>query len=108
LIAPVDHPRVKRETVVRILDVLSEQARSEQNGVRGPEPPESGTWVQPRFDNRGGHPIAIDASGAQALVSVDPSSTLREALDSAGLHHQNVVVGDPHVLENLNAPEDLP
>lgn len=93
LVFPVDHPRVRTETVKSILNAL-------------PDKPD-GTFVQPTFKERGGHPIALDAGGARSLIAQDPARVFRDALGSVGLRAHPVPVADPHIRENLNTPDDL-
>jgi len=93
LLFPVDHPLVRPDTVARLLEIL------------GGAPPRA--WVQPRWEDRGGHPIALDREGARALLAIPAGHTLRRALDEADLTLVPVPVPDPAVLRNLNTPQDL-
>jgi nicotine blue oxidoreductase len=93
LVFPVDHPFVRADTIARLRETLAEA------------PP--GSWVQLRFDDRGGHPIALDREGARALLDVPADRTLRRALDEAGLTGIPLAVRDRGAVRNLNTPEDL-
>jgi CTP:molybdopterin cytidylyltransferase MocA len=93
LIFPVDHPRVRGETVAELLESFR---------VRP-----AGTWVRPGYEGRGGHPVVVDAASAETLTAMDPGMTLRAALQAAGLAPFTVPVDDPGVLRNVNTPEDL-
>jgi len=93
VIFPVDHPRVRSRTVAQLIAVMNESPAM--------------SWVQPGFKGRRGHPIGVTADGARALLDLDATLTLREALRSAGLIPRVVPVEDQHVLENVNTPADL-
>jgi CTP:molybdopterin cytidylyltransferase MocA len=93
LLFPVDHPLVRADTVARLFETLATSPAR--------------TWVQPRHQDRGGHPIALDREAARALVRITPGRTLRQALDEAGLSGVPLPVADPGVLRNLNTPQDL-
>jgi len=93
LIFPVDHPRVRGETVAELLESFA---------VRPAR-----TWVRPGYQGRGGHPVVVDTASAETLTAMDPGMTLREALEAAGLTPFTVPVDDPGVLRNVNTPADL-
>ena len=94
LVFPVDHPRVKPETIASILRAFPTRPNA--------------TWIQPTTEGRGGHPIAVDSVSARALMEREPTETLRDALEAIGLSPHPVPVDDPHIRENFNTPEDLP
>jgi CTP:molybdopterin cytidylyltransferase MocA len=89
---PVDHPRVRPETVRTLLAAFSER-------------PET-TWVQPACAERPGHPIVIDAATARRLPGLSPTIALRDALRSLALTGHRIPVEDTGVLANLNRPAD--
>jgi nicotine blue oxidoreductase len=96
LLYPVDHHAVTDEDVARVL-----------GAVEGAPP---GTArVMPRFEGRGGHPVALLAPALAALRAVtDPAATtLRDVLNEAGpiVHVDGVGAG---VRQNLNFAADLP
>lgn len=94
LVHPVDHPRVHARTVTELVDAFASRP--------------TGTFVRPRFQGRAGHPILLDRPGAKALTYLDPGMVFRTALRRAGLAPHSIDVGDAHIRENLNLPEDLP
>jgi CTP:molybdopterin cytidylyltransferase MocA len=92
LIYPVDYPRVSAGTVAALLAALAVKPAT--------------TWAQPTHDGTPGHPIAIDAVAARALLHASPDTSLRDALHALGLTRHPVPVLDPGVLTNVNRPGD--
>jgi len=90
LIHPVDHPLVSPGTITKLIKSSYEK-----------------DVVKPVFNNRGGHPIIINASIAQALLMLSPSLKLRDGLASCSAEIHPINVNDSGVLKNLNTPEDL-
>jgi CTP:molybdopterin cytidylyltransferase MocA len=93
LIFPVDHPRVRVETVAELVQSTSWKKKD--------------TFVQPVHRDRAGHPILVDEETARRLTGLDPSLVFRRALIDLGLVPYRVAVRDPHICENLNTPSDL-
>ena len=96
LVYPVDHHAVTDEDVSLVLDAVASA-------------PSSTARVVPRFEGRGGHPVALLAPALVALRAVtDPAvTTLRDVLLGAGAVVYVDGVG-PGVRRNLNSPADLP
>lgn len=90
VIFPVDHPRVRGETVGALLSAYPHR------------PPRS--WVQPSFRDQPGHPIVIDADCARRLPGLSPTMTLRDALRSMGLTGHRIPVEDSGVLADMDTP----
>jgi nicotine blue oxidoreductase len=93
LVFPVDHPRVRAETVAELVHSLSWKKKD--------------TFVQPVYRDRGGHPILVDRDTAERLTGLDPTLVFRRALIDLGLVPYRVTVRDPHICENVNTPSDL-
>ena len=89
---PVDHPRVQPQTVAALVGAV----RLGTNCV-----------CVPSHNGADGHPIAIDAATARALVGLPATFILSDALTlSASV--TRVPVDDPGVLHNVNTPSDPP
>lgn len=94
---PVDHPEVKSETVLLLVESLRKQLAKDANAA----------WSRPAFEGRGGHPIVVTSDMAQALAA-DPDNKrpLRDALFEMA-EPLTVEVDDSGVRKNVNTPEDL-
>lgn len=90
VVAQVDHPAVRPETVRDLVDL----ARSRTGAV-----------VIPTYDGRGGHPVAIPKELFPVIL--DPKTpSLRDAIgDHPRVHRWPC--GDPGVLVDVDTPEDL-
>jgi nicotine blue oxidoreductase len=96
LLYPVDHHAVTDEDVLQVLAGIHSAPRGTAR-------------VVPRYEGRGGHPVALLPAAVSALGAVDDpdSTTLRAVLDAAGdVHHVDGV--GPGVRQNLNTQTDLP
>ncbi len=96
LLYPVDHHAVTDADVSQVLTAIE--------GA-----PRSAARIVPRFEGRGGHPVALLPSALIGLRAViDPAATtLRDVLSEAGsiVHVDGVGAG---VQQNLNLAADLP
>lgn len=92
VVAQVDHPAVRAETVRALVDL----ARSRPGDV-----------VIPAYEGRGGHPVVIPSELFPALLD-EKTSSLRDAIakyPSERVHRWPC--GDPGVLLDVDTPEDL-
>lgn len=85
VVYPVDHPRVRSETVARVAAEVFDDA-----------------WVAPRFQGKPGHPIGIGVDSIRELQTLPDSFTLREALEHVGARRVDIDVQDPGIRENVN------
>lgn len=61
----------------------------------------------PRFEGRGGHPVACRKEVLLPYLGERPFPTLRDRLASLGERRRRVDVIDPHVILDLDRPEDV-
>lgn len=86
-VLPVDHPLVRPETVTVLVEA-------------------GAPVVIPSFRGKHGHPVVIDRSSAEAIVSgMNEGPTLRVVL--RGIGAADVVVDDPGAVANCNTPDAL-
>lgn len=91
VVSLVDHPRVRADTVARLVDAWRSSGAD---------------LVAPRFDGRGGHPYVLARSAFDAVLTAPDTATARTVHD--GL--RNVIgldVDDPAILEDLDLPDDV-
>jgi molybdenum cofactor cytidylyltransferase len=91
LVWPVDHPLVRRETLLSMI----ETARS--TGAK---------FVVPTFDGRRGHPGYFARETWDELMT-EVRAGAREVLHSRSHEVQELAVPDPGVLANIDTPADL-
>lgn len=84
----VDHPHVRVDTVLRLLDALGDA-----DGVR------------PKHAGATGHPVIVTRGVAEALLAAELSLTARDVL--ARHRIVDVEVDDPAVLEDLDTEAEL-
>jgi molybdenum cofactor cytidylyltransferase len=58
----------------------------------------------PRFRGKKGHPLLLSESVRESIVLAPPAATLRDVL--AEVPNLLVPVGDPHILQDVDTPED--
>jgi len=94
VVALVDHPRVRAETVRTLIDTLVNTQT---------------TVVRPQHGDRRGHPLALARSEFARALGLDASEdtvTMRDVV--RGARSERVIdVDDPYVLEDLDDPEAL-
>ena len=101
LLMPVDHPEVRPETVKLLGEVIDEALGAFGGGKKG------GAFAYalvPRFKGHRGHPVALSAGLAAAIVA---DRTARDLSDAIRRHARLVGyldVADKGVLANLNTP----
>jgi molybdenum cofactor cytidylyltransferase len=91
VITPVDSAPVRPATIARILAALSP-------GVDA---------ATPEYDGKGGHPIACRASVLDPYLGTTTPPPLRDVLRALGNRRVRVPVDDPHVLIDLDTPDDV-
>jgi molybdenum cofactor cytidylyltransferase len=88
LIHPVDIPLVTSQTIRRLLEGLAGSLAA----------------VVPVYASRKGHPLALAAAGARALLASPEAAHLEAALDT--LRVEGLPVDDPGVCEEADTPAD--
>ena len=91
LVLPADMPFVAPETVVAVI------ARAAA----------AGSLVVPVHAGRRGHPIAIPRPLGDALLALEPATTLKDGLASLGPSAIMLDVPDPGVLRDVDVTADL-
>lgn len=90
LVLPGDMPYVRPATIVRVLDAA----------VAG------GVVVSPRFDGRRGHPVALTARAAAAVLAAS-ATDLSDALTPFKGDRLELDVDDPGIHRDVDRPADL-
>jgi molybdenum cofactor cytidylyltransferase len=91
LVLPADMPFVATETVTAVI------ARAAATG----------SVVVPVHQTRRGHPIAIPRPLCDALLALEPTTTLKDALAACGQSTVQLDVPDVGVLRDVDVPGDL-
>ena len=91
LVLPADMPFVAPGTVAAVLAHAAA----------------TGSVVIPVHEGRRGHPIAIPGSLCDALVALEPTTTLKDALAASGQPMIPLDVTDAGVLRDVDVPRDL-
>ena len=91
LVLPADMPFVATETVTAVI------ARAAATG----------SVVVPVHQTRRGHPIAIPRPLCDALLALEPTTTLKDALAASGQSMVQLDVADGGVLRDVDVPGDL-
>jgi molybdenum cofactor cytidylyltransferase len=89
----VERPRVRVQTVRALLDAMAREP--------------SCIW-QPIHAGQSGHPVVWPRAAFEELLAMDPRSSARELVRAKQADRRWVQVDDPGVLENIDAPADLP
>jgi CTP:molybdopterin cytidylyltransferase MocA len=89
---PVDFPFVRSRT----LHAMASAFR-----------PGTAKIVQPRYGNRGGHPVLIHMSLAKEIKLASPEKGLREVVRRDPDRVRRLSVEDPGVVKGINCPSDL-
>ncbi|MHB8420719.1 MAG: nucleotidyltransferase family protein [Myxococcales bacterium] len=87
LLLPCDMPHLRPATVARLL--------------------RAGGPSRPSHRGRPGHPLALDAASARAILAARGALSLRDALRRAGVRPRAIPTSDPAVRENVNREADL-
>jgi molybdenum cofactor cytidylyltransferase len=93
LIYPVDFPLVRASDVERVCDAFVKA---------GPDV----TVVAPSFARRRGHPVAVDARLAPALLALPEDASAREVLAAQAGCTRYVEFSDDRVLTDMDTPDD--
>ena len=93
LIIPVDHPFFDYKTLIELCTAFHLQKNSKV--------------VRPTFDNRAGHPIIIPDSLAGNIPEDDYDGGLKRFIEDTNIPVQNINVGDPGILKNINRVDDI-
>jgi len=92
IVFPVDHPFVRPQTV---LDLLQRSAVLPDH------------FIKPVYHGRAGHPVVIPAGAFGAILRASSSSTLRGVIAEAGVPVERVEVDDDGILRNINTMNDF-
>lgn len=90
LITPVDHPAVPSEVVTILID----------------EWKKGGRLVMPTWNARGGHPVLIDLSFRDELLSLDPTRGLKGLFDARSDQVRRVSVGSNYIARDMDTWDD--
>lgn len=103
LVLPVDHPAVEPGTVVALATVLDAAVKS----CRTPAERRDFRYaVVPRHRRRRGHPVAMSAGLASAIVDDREATDLSDAVRRNARLVGYLDVSDPGVVRNVNRPGD--
>jgi molybdenum cofactor cytidylyltransferase len=89
LVMPGDVPFVLPSTIAAIVTAAVHSGRS----------------VAPRFEGRGGHPVALSGRLRAAVINAPASHTLKDLLDADDPLRLNVA--DRRILRDVDVPDDL-
>ena len=90
IIALVDHPAVPLIVINALVDEWNRGAR----------------LVQPEHKGRGGHPVLVDLSLREELLTLDPQTGLRALFDAHRAEVRRVPVESPYVARDMDTWED--
>lgn len=90
LIAPVDYPAVPASVVTSLLDEWSKGFR----------------LVKPTFAGRGGHPVVVDFSLRDELLSLDPALGLKALFAKYEAETKRLEVASPFVARDIDTWDD--
>jgi molybdenum cofactor cytidylyltransferase len=94
LVTLVDRPPASAATVAKLREEFINTA-------------ERGIWaVAPEYNGQHGHPIVLGREMIEALLRAPASSNAREVMHANAAHIHYLAVDDPHVVMNINTPED--
>jgi len=89
LIWPVDHPLVKKETIVLMVDAFADNSNS---------------VIIPCYNNRNGHPVLLP--GSFVFAKKADAAGLKGAILKSDFPRLYIEVDDAGILANLNTPEE--
>jgi molybdenum cofactor cytidylyltransferase len=90
LITPVDHPAVPSEVIAILIDEWKQGAR----------------LVMPTWNGRGGHPVLIDLSFRDELVSLDSDRGLKSLFDDQSEQVRRISVGSNYIARDMDTWDD--
>ncbi len=90
VITPVDHPAVPAEVIGMLISEWQKGAR----------------LVMPTWNERGGHPILIDSSYREELVSLDPKRGLKGLFDAHLDQLRRVSVSSNYIARDMDTWDD--
>lgn len=103
LVLPVDHPSVRPTTVAALATVMQQALEA----ARSPKVRRAFSYALiPRLGGRRGHPVALSAALARAIVADGAADTLSEAVKRHARLVGYLDVRDRGVLRNVNGPGD--
>lgn len=91
LIYPVDHPFIRKETVVELINSF----------ILHP-----GSFIKPIYENLSGHPVIIPSSLNDEITS-GKSGDLNSVIKNSKINTILLKTNDSGVLKNINTPNDL-
>jgi molybdenum cofactor cytidylyltransferase len=90
LITPVDHPAVPSEVVALLIEEWTKGAR----------------LLIPSWNDRGGHPVLVDLSFREELLSLDPASGLKGLFDAHRAQVRRVPVSSNYIARDMDTWDD--
>lgn len=105
LVMPVDHPAVKPATVAALATVMHEALAAAKVGRTGTK---LSYALVPRHRGLRGHPVALSATLARAIVNEDGARDLADAIRRQARLVGYLDVRDAGVVRNVNRPGDRP
>lgn len=91
VLALVDQPQIGKDVINRVIEAY-EEART--------------IIVIPTYQGKNGHPILLDLSLKEEILTMDPEQCLRRVVRAHSEQIARVEVGDRAVLEDCDLPED--
>jgi molybdenum cofactor cytidylyltransferase len=92
LLLPVDHPHVRVETIVTLIEAFRQNPQA---------------VVKPVYSETSGHPVVLPRSIAQSIPDFDVEGGLREFIRRSPVEVIRIAVDDPGILRNINETADL-
>lgn len=90
LITPADHPAVPPEVVAHLIEEW-------QSGAK---------LVMPTFENRGGHPVLLDISLRDELLTLDPQSGLKKLFQAHSGLVRRIAVKSKYIARDIDTWDD--
>jgi molybdenum cofactor cytidylyltransferase len=90
VITPVDHPAVPSEVVAILINEWKKGAR----------------LVMPTWNGRGGHPVIVDLSFRDELLSLDPARGLKGLFDAHPKHVRRISVSSNYIARDMDTWDD--
>lgn len=64
-------------------------------------------WIQPRFEDKSGHPLLFNRKVVEAILKAGPTETLRTVSERIQLEKKIWVCRYPQILDNFNTKSDV-